>query len=139
MTTAAVQSVLLAQHSRWRHLGDRFGGHGAGVDTTDLLLLLAIIVIAVIGVFVLKRYAPDADRREKYNDPRRLFSELCQTHSLRRSDRRLLLRLAAWRRLPSPAMVFVTPECFDATALPPQLANAAHDVAQLRIQLFQTA
>ncbi len=139
MTAGSLQSwLLLAQHSRWRHLGDRFGGTNAGVDTTDIVLLLAAIAVAVIGVFVLKHYAPDNDRRGKYNDPRQLFRELCRTHDLRRADRRLLARLATWRGLADPAMVFVTPECFETSALPPELAGAAHEVAQLRVQLFQT-
>lgn len=127
---------LLAQHSRWRHLGDRFGG-GTGLSMTDVLLLVAAVVLAIFGVFVLQRFAPH-QHSGMYNDPRQLFRELCRSHGLGRSHRRLLKRLAAWRGLKHPAMVFVTPECFETVALPPELAGEAYAVGQLRMKLFQT-
>jgi hypothetical protein len=129
---------LLAQLSQWRHLGDRFGGGHAGLDAIDILSLIAVIVLAVLGVFVLQRYAPNRDRPGRFDDPRQLFRELCRAHGLGRASRRLLKRLAAWRGLSDPALVFVMPECFDTDALPPELGNAAHELAQLRTRLFQT-
>jgi hypothetical protein len=129
---------LLAQHWRWKHLGDRFGGSGAGLSTTDVVLLVAVVVLAVFAVFVLQRYVPQQNRGTR-NDPNQLFRDLCRAHGLGGADRRLLKRLAAWRGLSHPAIVFVMPECFETATLPPELQGAAHDVMRLRVRLFDSA
>ncbi len=140
MTLGTAHSLLLlAQRSRWHHLGDRFGGSDAGVDVTDVVLLAAVIAVAVIGVFVLRRYSSNSDGRGAYDNPRQLFSELCRTHNLRYADRRLIMRLAGRRGLAHPSLAFVTPECFDVHALPVEMAADAQRVMQLRLRLFRTA
>ena len=128
---------LLAQQWRWKHLGDRFTDDNAGLSAGDFLLLVAVAALAVFGVLLLRRYAPPYDRRATYNDPGQLFRELCRSHGLGGTDRRLLKRLAALRGLSHPALVFVMPECFEAATLPPELGDVAQDVTQLRVQLFQ--
>ena len=119
---------LLAQYSRWKHMGDGFRRSRPRMDLSDLMpffIVLAVIGIAIaLGVQIYKRY----DYSKPCDDPLKLFRQLCAAHKLNFSSRRLLLQLATALQMPQPAALFVTPATFRRSELPPQLQGEAERI-----------
>jgi hypothetical protein len=83
------------------------------------------------------QFVPSRRRREfQCNSPARLFGELCRSHHVDRSTRRLLKQLAVVRGLNDPSVLFVEPDCFDVTSLPSSLTGSAAELRRLRHKLF---
>jgi hypothetical protein len=128
--------IVLAQYSRWKHLGDGLHRSGSRADLSDLLpFIIALAVIALIAVVAVKIYKR-RDFSGHCDDPRKLFRQLCAAHELDFTDRRLLLRLATALKLPQPAALFLQPAAFAPADLPPQLRQEAAQIKQLGQQLF---
>ncbi len=127
---------LLAQYSRWKRLGDGVRRSGSRTDLSELMpffILLVVIGIAIaVGVQIYKRY----DYSKPCDDPLKLFRQLCAAHKLNFSSRRLLLQLATVLEMPQPAALFVTPEAFRGSELPPQLQGEAERIKKLAHRLF---
>ncbi len=127
---------LLAQYSRWKRLGDGVRRSGSRTDLSELMpffILLVVIGIAIaVGVQIYKRY----DYSKPCDDPLKLFRQLCAAHKLNFSSRRLLLQMATVLEMPQPAALFVTPEAFRGSELPPQLQGEAARIKKLAHRLF---
>src|SRR5882757_5191665 len=109
---------LLAAHdysSEWERLGRLldFGPYE--------VLILAAVTLLVIVTVVWQTISKRRQRDFEYDRPARLFADLCRAHKLNWSSRRLLKHLAAARGLKCPATLFVEPEYFDMTNVPPAL------------------
>jgi hypothetical protein len=105
------------------------------VSPYEVLILTTVtllVVVTVVWQVISRRRRRDFD----YDRPPRLFSDLCRAHRLSWSSRRLLKHLAVARGLKSPAMLFVEPEYFDMTNVPPALKASAVELRQLRHKLF---
>jgi hypothetical protein len=100
------------------------------------LLILSSVTLMVLVTIICRKIARRRRRDFDYNSPPRLFSELCRAHKLNWSSRRLLKQLALARDLKCAATLFVEPDYFDLTNLPPALRPSAHELRQLRHQLF---
>jgi len=136
MNAFASGFVLLAQYSRWKHMGDQFRRSGPRMDMADLMPVLIIAAIVVIGIVVAVRFYKRRDYSEPCDDPGKLFRQLCAAHKLRFQSRRLLLQLAAARDMPHPGALFVTPSAFETDNLPPQLCDQASRIKELAAKLF---
>jgi hypothetical protein len=103
---------------------------------THELIVAGIIVLLLGGTLVWQLLPQRRPRDFNCNNPSRLFTELCRAHRLDRSHRKLLKRLAAAHGLKSAAVLFMEPEYFDATNVPPDLKPSARELRQLRHVLF---
>ncbi len=70
------------------------------------------------------------------NRPLGLFISLSRAHALSWSDRWLLWQLARSHRLRAPARLFLEPERFDASRLPPAMRRHAARLEGLQERLF---
>jgi hypothetical protein len=105
------------------------------VSANQLLILVAVTLLVIVTIAwqaISRRRRRDFD----YDRPARLFADLCRAHKLSWANRRLLKHLAAARDLKCPATLFVEPEYFDMTNVPPTLKASAGELRQLRHKLF---
>jgi len=102
----------------------------------DVLVYLgiAVVVIAVLcaGIYALNRMA----HTRRFNSHSSLFSGLCQTHGLDRSDRVLLKSLVAFHNLDYPSRVFSEPQWLTPDRLPPALKSNEEQIRTLHKRLF---
>jgi hypothetical protein len=108
-------------------------------DAAALWTLLAIIFVAMLIAASIYLFFQLRQRRAYANNPQLLFQELCAAHSLCRSQRQALRRLAQVRGLTDPGLVFVDcslwPSSVEANRL---LGNRIRkSLTELRRQLFQ--
>lgn len=115
---------------------DGIGGHFDRLPNTYELLILGSVTLLVIITIAWQAIARRHKRDFDFNRPPRLFADLCRAHKLNRSNRRLLKQLAAARGLKIAATLFVEPDYFDMTNVPPALKPTANDLRQLRHKLF---
>jgi hypothetical protein len=105
------------------------------VSPYEVLILTTVtllVVVTIVWQVISRRRRRDFD----YDRPPRLFADLCRAHKLSWSNRRLLKHLAVARGLKSPTILFVEPEYFDMTNVPPALKASAAELRQLRHKLF---
>ena len=126
----------LGQREVWEHLGDRFSGKNAQIQTSELWALAAIGVGAALLIWLLVGLQRLRDRRLKSNHPQHLFQDLCAAHRLRYGDRHRLHLLAFAHQLESPAVVFVRPDLFQKSLLPKELQSEAAEYGRLAKKLF---
>jgi hypothetical protein len=100
------------------------------------VLILAAVTLLVIVTIVWQTISRRRQRDFEYDRPARLFTDLCRAHKLNWSSRRLLKHLASARGLKCPTTLFVEPEYFDMTNVPPALKPSAAELRQLRHKLF---
>jgi hypothetical protein len=134
----ALRFNLLAQRTRWEHMGDRFSGEHARLSGGEAMLIVGGGVLFILAIVLLHRAALDSHGRFAFasNSSRRLFGELCRAHQLGYARRRLLKRLAAARGLSNSALLFVEPQWFDTTNLPVDLTERADELERIRDDLF---
>lgn len=130
-----VVTGLLAAKEPLGDLGEFRLEHLPDIGPYELLILGSVTLLLAITI-VWRKISRRRRRDFDYSSPTRLFSELCRTHKLTWSSRRLLKQLAAARDLKSAAILFVEPEYFDLTNLPVALKPAAQELRQLRHNLF---
>ena len=124
---------LLAAHdysSEWERLG-----HLLDFGPYEVLILAAVTLLVIVTI-VWQTISRRRQRDFEYDRPARLYADLCRAHKLNWSNRRLLKQLAAARGLKCPAALFVEPEYFDMTNVPPALKPSAAELRQLRHKLF---
>lgn len=124
--------MLAAQdYSReWDRLGQLLN-----VGLYEVLIVASVtllVIVAIVWQTISRRRRRDFD----YDRPQRLFADLCRAHKLNWSNRRLLKHLAAARGLKCLSTLFVEPEYFDMTNVPPALKTSAGELRQLRHILF---
>ncbi len=136
MNASFTAFTLLAQKSRWQHMGDGLYRSGPRAELSDLwplLIVLAVIGVATaLGVLIYKR----RDYSLPCDNPHKLFRQLCAAHKLSFTNQRLLLRLATALAMPQPATLFVTPSAFASNDLPPQFRKQAQRIEALGQRLF---
>ena len=92
-----------------------------------------VAAAAVLSYWLSKRRQNDF----WHDSSSRLFHELCRAHRLDLANRRLMKNLAAARGIDNVAALFVEPDHFDTTNLPPALKSSASELRQLRHKLFE--
>jgi len=126
-----IQLLALQDYSdEWSRLARLFS-----FVSYELLILVAVTLLVVVTI----AWQTISRRRRRdfaYDSPPRLFADLCRAHKLNWSNRRLLKHLAAARGLKCPATLFVEPDYFDMTNVPPVLKSSAAELRQLRHRLF---
>lgn len=131
-----MNAMLLAQRANWERMGDRFSGEAAELQTGELLTLLAVMIGAGVLIWLLRFAARWQEGRSRRPNPRRLFSDLCRAHRLNRWERKLLREMGEGLGLRQPAEVFVRPDAFRATPLPPEAESKPAAFKQLQRKLF---
>lgn len=128
--------LALAEIDRFRSLGSRFRGRGAELRADDLVSGLLLLAAAVGLIYLLSRLLVRQQRPRAFNKPAALFRALCRAHALDRRSRRLLWKLARWRRLDQPGRLFLDPEHFEAPRLSAELTARGEELQALRDRLF---
>ena len=125
--------LLAAWRTNWR---DTFNGVYFQSNTDEVWAIFIVTSVLVAGLILWQLIASRAYGRFPSNSPHSLFRELCRTHGLDRTRRRLLKRLAVARGIAPPALLFVQPECFATTNLSVDLSDQAEEIAELGVRLF---
>ena len=128
--------IVLAAREKMHRVWGRFDHERPGITTNQVLIGTAIIAAVILAVIVSRIVARRSKRAYLSNSPAKLFRELCAAHGLSLRSRRLLRRLAEFRGVASPAMLFVEPQHFETKNLSAELKASAHELRQLRTQLF---
>lgn len=117
-------------------IGDNFPDSGPRLNWSDLwaygVALIVGAVITGIVMFVRRRN----DMTIHCDNSWKLFRELCIIHGLDHPSQRLLASLAAVRRFEQPTQVFLSPEAFDASDLPPEWQLRSGHLRRLKVILF---
>lgn len=135
MALPTLQNALLAQHSRWVRMGDRFQGR-ATFDWTDVAIWGGIGVAFLVALYVFSRYNARNETPKPCRSPNRLFLELCKLHGLDRASRSVLKRLAESHGIPHAASIFLQPDRFETARLPASVRSDAETIERLRAALF---
>jgi hypothetical protein len=122
-----------------REMGREFRGERAKVDFTDVLLVVAATVVAVVVFWLLARFAALREGRGPANNPKLLFTQLCQAHGLNRAQRRLLIQLGEQAQVAPTSAIFLRPELLDKALADPQFGPFHADLAALRSRLFSAS
>ncbi len=130
-------SCLFAARQDMHRVWGRFDHQRTADATNQLLILVGMAAILIAALWIWFRATRRPKSRFTANSGSKLFRELARAHGLSFSTRRLLKRLAASRKLPSPALLFVEPQHFDPTTLPRTLQPAAKELQRVRAQLFK--
>ena len=116
-------------------IGDNFPDSGPRLNWSDLwaygIALVVGAVITGIVIFVRRRN----DMTIHCDNSWKLFRELCIIHGLDHPSQRLLASLAAVRRFEQPTQVFLSPEAFDASDLPPEWQLRSGHLRRLKVIL----
>ena len=131
--------ALLAQLSRTQGLGGNFRGPGARVDGGDMLMI-AMLVLGAVGVIVLLSVLLRLqERRNRCNNPQKLFRDICRLHELDRKSRKLLTQLARHQDLEHPARLFLEPARFNPENVGAELGQHQREFDTLRGRLFSVS
>jgi hypothetical protein len=98
---------LLAEAESYRHMGRRFQANAPSVQTADVVLAVAIIVVPLLAL-VLFRVGQRMRRNFQERRGEALFLELCRAHELDWRSRLQLWRLVRQLRLEPPAAIFLS-------------------------------
>lgn len=130
MTTYGLAAWPLAE------IGDNFPNSGPRLNWSDLWAYgIAVVVGAIVTAIVLYVRRRN-DMSLHCNNSWKLFRELCQIHGLDLPSQRLLAALASVRRFEQPTQVFLAPEAFDVSDLPPEWRMSAGHLHRLKQVLF---
>jgi hypothetical protein len=128
---------LFALGENPRAVWGRFDHSKPGVGLAEWSVILGATFLVVV-VMIVSRWRAKRQKAEFLSDSvTQMFSELSRAHRLDRTNRRLLKKLAAAHGAKSAATLFVEPEYFDASKLPPALVASAQELHQLRHKLFE--
>ena len=136
MTSWFYNAALLAQAGRAAELSRNFRGSRARFGFGDVLIVVGIFIAVGALVWVLSQFLSRQDRTGRYNQPKRLFRQLCQAHDLDRASRLLLQRLARHQGLDDPARIFLEPERFNPVNVGRDLRDQQPRLDVLRGTLF---
>jgi hypothetical protein len=135
MTPLAHYVWLLAV--RRQAMGGGFRGENNDYDLSQMATVV-ILLASISGVlFLLDRWIRRRIRQKTYESPTELFRQLCRTHELDRSARRLLQSLASHWQLANPGVLFIEPDYFRPEKLPADWYDRAPQLEQLHRQLFE--
>jgi hypothetical protein len=135
MHDLAIGSLLLANRSRLENLSREFQ-QGLSSDRYGQLVLFLIALGAASLLFWGLAHWMERRHGLFANRPMGLFFSLSKAHALSWSDRWLLWQLARSHRLRAPARLFLEPERFEASRLPPAMRRHVARLEGLRQRLF---
>ena len=92
----------------------------------------AVVVVAAAVVWIRRRRG---NKNGPFIDPRKLFEDLCNIHSLTSQQRRTLATIARHQRLSNPARLFLELERWQDDQLGGLLKTAREDIETLRTRL----
>ncbi|QDS99661.1 hypothetical protein [Adhaeretor mobilis] len=127
--------LILAQGNRLEQMGRGMRAARERVQLVDLWPMALALLVIIVGVTAYKAWKKRNDFREKCNNPKKLFRELCAIHELNVSQRLLLSSLAEACEFDQPAQVFLVPSVFEYN-VPAKLSSKADQLRALRTQLF---
>jgi hypothetical protein len=130
--------MIVLSLSAWplAEIGDNFPNSGPRLNWSDLWAYGVAIVVGA-GVTAIVMFARRRNDMTIHCDNSwKLFRELCIIHGLDHPSQRLLAALAAVRRFEQPTQVFLTPEAFDASDLPPEWQMRSGHLRRLKMVLF---
>jgi hypothetical protein len=137
MTLSSMHSlVLMASREELHRVWGRFDHERPGISTNQLIVIVAIVVFASVAAILWRVLKRRASRTFSSDSPSSLFRELCAAHGIKRTDRRLLRKLAESRGITNPAILFVEPQCFESQQLPSDLQASARELRALNETLF---
>ncbi|UUO08212.1 hypothetical protein M4951_07800 [Blastopirellula sp. J2-11] len=130
-------ALLAQEQASFRNLGDRFRADSASIDISQLSLLAAFVLFAVIGLWYLqKRLSATGD--EGTDSPRRLFQDLCRIHELSRDESKLLSQVPRQLELADPASLFADPTHLVVAVRAAEDDALRHRLEHLGVRLFGT-
>jgi hypothetical protein len=125
---------LLAATRRSDRIGRRFQPDEAVISFQQfVIVIVALLVGTILAWFIANQIKKR--REQSYDNPRRLFRELCRAHALSNAERKLLHQIAGFHQLANPNQLFVERELFDAPALATAIGNR-DNIDSLRGLLF---
>jgi hypothetical protein len=135
MHDLVIGSLLLANRSRLENLSREFQQGLSPDGCRQLVLFLTVLGAASLLLWGLAHWM---ERGHGFfaNRPLGLFLSLSKAHGLGWSDRWLLWQLARSHRLRAPARLFLEPERFEASRLPPAMRRHAARLEGLHERLF---
>jgi hypothetical protein len=110
--------------------GNSFKAQETSVDSTQILLGLTCLAIAITILWYISRAMERRDRRGHFDSSLGLFLNLGKAHNLSWPQRWLLWQLARCHQLDEPARLFLEPEHFNSANLSDSL-RAKHDQLKL--------
>ena len=129
-------AVLLADHERFRTLGENLRQRRAGLSLTELLLGIACLAALLLAVWIVAHLLSRPKRVRVIHHPRKLFRALCRSHAIGFWSRQALWQLAESANLPQPAVIFVRPDLLEAKLQSVSNRRQHARYAQLRDKLF---
>jgi hypothetical protein len=127
--------LLLADDS-YRVWG-RFDHQRGGFGRTEWLIVGGATALLLITMLVSHLRTKRLQKDFWYDSSSRLLHGLSHAHRLDLANRRLMKKLTSARGVENAAELFVEPEYFDTTNLPPALKTSAGELRQLRHRLFE--
>jgi hypothetical protein len=131
-----VQTIWLLAVRR-QALGGGFRGENNTFDLTPIVIVVGVLTPIIIAIYLADRWIRRRIRLRTYDSPSGLFHQLCQTHELNRSARRLMQSLASHWQLANPGVLFIEPDYFRPDKLPADWYDRAPELEQLHRQLFE--
>jgi hypothetical protein len=115
------------------------GAAGRASYDMDLGAMVVWLMIAAGGIAAVSLglwwFTRRMHRRSRYSHAA-LLAGLCRLHGLTRRGRALLGQLARASGLAHPARLFLEPEWYEPSRLPPALRGRSDEIARLRQRLF---
>ncbi len=105
------------------------------LDYTLLILVFAVGAMALVGLGISRWLAKRREEKASH-DPAQLFRDLCRGQQLSWGETRLLKRVAAAVKAPSPADLFVEPKHLVGLANEANWAGEAGKLKALQEKLF---
>ncbi len=138
-STFALPLLFADRGALLRDMGSGFRGDRPRVDATEVAMVIAATIAAVVAFWLLARFASFREGRGSSNNPKLLFRQLCQAHGLSRTQRSLLQQIGDRAEVAPPPAIFLRPELVDAALKDPQFEQFRGDLAALRRRLFAAA
>jgi len=130
--------LLFAKQDRVKDLYRGFRSSQSEAVGSEVVLGLVILGCIAVALVLISWFLHWQQRRRCYCSPRQLFLSLCRAHHLRWKEYWWLWQLARQQQLADPARVFLEPERFETSRIPPSLRARASVLQSLRARLFHT-
>jgi hypothetical protein len=131
-----IAGILFAEADHWREMGRDFRVDHDKLDPTLIIASVIVLTTVVLFLWFLHRMMNRQEGRRVYNSPKQLFRSLCRLHELSGPERRALTSLARGEQPTQPAILFLSPERFDAAIAVTKSASQRNLLENLRAKLF---
>lgn len=125
-----------ADKGLFQSLGDKFRFENAQLDSSDLLVAIAVIATGFAIVWLLAAYMRRNERPKTIDNPKKLFQELCKLHGLQRREGGLLRAVADEVSPENPSLLFIDPGLLDAAVLDTRWSEESAELARYRETFF---